>query len=155
MAEFYPHSIIGNVLPYIDVFLENGYTKEEMKMVEETKKILGNDELKITATAVRVPVRFAHSVSVNLELKSEFDLEDIKELLKNTKGIVVKDDLENEQYPIPEDAEGRDEIFVGRIRRDFSLDNGLNLWIVADNIRKGAALNAVQIAELLIQKEEI
>ena len=155
LAEFYPHSIIGNVLPHIDVFLENGYTKEEMKMVEETKKILGNDELKITATAVRVPVRFAHSVSVNLELKSEFDLEDIKELLKNTKGIVVKDDLENEQYPIPEDAEGRDEIFVGRIRRDFSLDNGLNLWIVADNIRKGAALNAVQIAELLIQKEEI
>ena len=155
LVEFYPHSIRGNVLPHIDVFLENGYTKEEMKMIEETKKILENDELKITATAVRVPVRFAHSISVNLELLSEFEVEDIKELLNNSKGIVLKDDIENEQYPIPEDAEGADEIYVGRIRRDYSLENGLNLWIVADNIRKGAALNAVQIAELLIEKGEI
>ncbi|MDY0235598.1 MAG: aspartate-semialdehyde dehydrogenase [Gudongella sp.] len=154
LVEFYPHSIRGNVLPHIDVFLENGYTKEEMKMVNETRKILGNEDLKITATAVRVPVRFAHSVSVNLELLSEFKVEDIKELLRNSKGVVLKDDIKNGQYPITEDAEGEDEVFVGRIRRDYSLDSGLNLWIVADNIRKGAALNAVQIAEILIDKEE-
>ncbi len=155
LVEFYPYSIKGNVLPHIDVFLENGYTKEEMKMIEETKKILEDDDLKITATAVRVPVRFAHSVSVNLELLSEFKVEDIKELLQNSKGLVLKDDIENEQYPIPEDAEGADKIFVGRIRRDYSLDNGINLWIVADNIRKGAALNSVQIGELLIEKGEL
>lgn len=153
LVEFYPHSIRGNVLPHIDVFLENGYTKEEMKMIEESKKILENDDLKITATAVRVPVRFAHSVSVNIELLSEFDLEDIKELMRNSKGLVLKDDIENGQYPIAQDAEGKDQVFVGRIRRDYSLDNGLNLWIVADNIRKGAALNAVQIGELLIGGE--
>ncbi len=155
LSEFYPHPIRGNVLPHIDVFLENGYTKEEMKMIEESKKILGDDDLKITATAVRVPVRFAHSVSVNLQLKSSFEVEDIKELMKNQKGIVLKDDIENMEYPIPQDAEGRDEIFVGRIRRDFSLENGLNLWIVADNIRKGAALNAVQIGELLIKEGDL
>jgi aspartate-semialdehyde dehydrogenase len=154
LVEFYPYSIKGNVLPHIDVFLENGYTKEEMKMIEETKKILGNYELKITATAVRVPVRFAHSVSVNLELLSEFKVEDIKKLLKNSEGLVLKDDIENGVYPITEDAEGADEVFVGRVRRDNSLDNGLNLWVVADNIRKGAALNAVQIAELLIKGDD-
>lgn len=154
LVDFYPHSIKGNVLPQIDVFLENGYTKEEMKMIDETKKILENQDLKITATAVRVPVRFAHSVSINLELESEFNVEDIKDLMKTAKGVVLKDDIENGQYPIPEDAEGGDKVFVGRIRRDFSLENGLNLWVVADNIRKGAALNAVQIAELLIEKGE-
>lgn len=154
VTEFYPHSITGNVLPQIDVFEDNGYTKEELKMIEETKKILHAPDMKLTATAVRVPVKFAHSVAVNLELEKEFDVEDVKKILSDFPGIVVKDDIANGQFPIAQDAEGTDDVLVGRIRRDFSLDNGLNLWIVADNIRKGAATNAVQIGELLVENWE-
>lgn len=154
LNRFYPYPINGNVLPHIDVFLENGYTKEEMKMIEETRKILHAPQMKLTATAVRVPVKYAHGVSVNLQLKKEFELNDVKEILKKFPGITVKDDTINEQYPVAQDAEGTDEVFVGRIRRDESLDNGLNLWIVADNIRKGAATNAIQIGELLVKNWE-
>ena len=154
LSEFYPHPIKGNVLPHIDVFLENGYTKEEMKMIEETKKILKAPEMKLTATTVRVPVRFAHSISVNVELEEDFEIEDVKKILKDFPGIIVKDDIKKEEYPIAEDAEGTDHVYVGRIRRDFSLDKGLNLWIVADNIRKGAATNAIQIGELLVKNWE-
>lgn len=152
LSEFYPFPIQNNVLPHIDVFLENGYTKEEMKMIEETRKILHAPELKVTATTVRVPVRFAHSVSVNLELEKDFQVEDVKRILSEFPGIIVKDDPDHKLYPMPIDAEGRDEVFVGRIRRDFSLEHGLNIWIVADNIRKGAATNAVQIGELLAKR---
>ena len=147
----YPHGIAGNCLPHIDVFLENGYTKEEMKMIEETKKIMGDDSLKITATTVRVPVFDSHSESINLELKKPFEIEEVKELLANSPGIVLEDDLQNNVYPLARNAAGKDEVFVGRVRRDFSLDNGLNLWVVADNIRKGAATNTVQIAEELVK----
>lgn len=154
LSEFYPHPIKGNVLPHIDVFLENGYTKEEMKMIEETKKILKDPEMKLTATTVRVPVRFAHSISVNVELEEDFEIEDVKKIFKDFPGIIVKDDIKKEEYPIAEDAEGTDHVYVGRIRRDFSLDKGLNLWIVADNIRKGAATNAIQIGELLVKNWE-
>ncbi|SHE95165.1 aspartate-semialdehyde dehydrogenase [Alkalibacter saccharofermentans] len=149
--EFYPHQIAFNCLPHIDVFLDNGYTKEEMKMIEETQKILGDDSLKITATAVRVPVFYGHSESVNLEFETPFELKEIRSLLSNSPGIVVEDDVANNIYPLARNAEGKNEVFVGRIRRDESVENGLNLWIVADNIRKGAAANAVQIAELLIK----
>jgi aspartate-semialdehyde dehydrogenase len=152
LSEFYPFPIQNNVLPHIDVFLENGYTKEEMKMIEETRKILHAPELKVTATTVRVPVRFAHSVSVNLELEKDFQVEDVKRILSEFPGVVVKDDPDHKLYPMPIDAEGRDEVFVGRIRRDFSLEHGLNIWVVADNIRKGAATNAVQIGELLAKR---
>ncbi|HWQ79135.1 MAG TPA: aspartate-semialdehyde dehydrogenase [Anaerovoracaceae bacterium] len=148
----YPHPIAGNCLPQIDVFLENGYTKEEMKMVNETQKILGDDAIRITATTVRVPVFDSHSESVNVELEKPFEVEDIKNLLSEAPGIVVQDDPANSVYPLARAAAGKDEVFVGRIRRDFSVDNGLNLWIVADNIRKGAATNAVQIAEVLIKE---
>ena len=150
----FPYPITGNLLPHIDVFLENGYTKEEMKMVNETKKIFHDDNLKITATTVRVPVAYGHSESINVELEKEFELKDIFELYKNFAGIVLKDDVQNLVYPMPIDAAGHDEVFVGRIRRDFSLDNGLNLWVVADNIRKGAASNAVQIAECIIKENK-
>ncbi|MCH5138811.1 aspartate-semialdehyde dehydrogenase, partial [Clostridiaceae bacterium UIB06] len=150
----FPYPIAGNLIPHIDVFLDNGYTKEEMKMVNETKKILHDDNLKITATTVRVPVAYGHSESINVELEKEFELEDIFELYKNFDGIVLKDDLKNLVYPMPLDAAGHDEVFVGRIRRDFSLDNGLNLWVVADNIRKGAASNAIQIAECIIKENK-
>ena len=143
----FPYPILGNVIPHIDVFLDNGYTKEEIKMIEETKKILHDDNLRITATTVRVPVLNAHSESINVELNSEFELEN------SSKGIIVHDDVENLKYPTPLELSGKDEVFVGRIRRDFSLDNGLNLWVVADNIRKGAALNAIQIAEILINEK--
>lgn len=146
----YPHPIAGNCLPQIDVFLENGYTKEEMKMVNETQKILGDDKIRITATTVRVPVFDSHSESINVELESPFEVEDIKKLFSEAPGVVVLDDPENSVYPLARDAAGKDEVFVGRIRRDFSIDNGLNIWVVADNIRKGAATNTVQIAELLI-----
>ena len=146
----FPYPIAGNCLPHIDVFLENGYTKEEIKMIEETKKILHNSELKITATAVRVPVLNSHSESINVELEKPFDLKDVFNLFNNTKGITLYDDISNIKYPTPLFVSGKDDVFLGRIRRDYSLDNGLNLWVVADNIRKGAALNAVQIAELLI-----
>jgi aspartate-semialdehyde dehydrogenase (peptidoglycan organisms) len=146
----YPHPIAGNCLPQIDVFLENGYTKEEMKMVNETHKILGDDSIRVTATTVRVPVFASHSESINVELNSPFEVEDIKKLLSEAPGIVLVDDPENSVYPLAREAAGKDEVFVGRIRRDFSVDNGINMWVVADNIRKGAATNAVQIAEVLI-----
>lgn len=149
----FPYPILGNVIPHIDVFLDNGYTKEEIKMIEETKKILHDDNLRITATTVRVPVLNAHSESINVELNSEFELENVIDLFNNSKGIIVHDDVENLKYPTPLELSGKDEVFVGRIRRDFSLDNGLNLWVVADNIRKGAALNAIQIAEILINEK--
>ncbi|MGU8121767.1 aspartate-semialdehyde dehydrogenase [Clostridium perfringens] len=149
----FPYPILGNVIPHIDVFLDNGYTKEEIKMIEETKKILHDDNLRITATTVRVPVLNAHSESINVELNSEFELENVIDLFNSSKGIIVHDDVENLKYPTPLELSGKDEVFVGRIRRDFSLDNGLNLWVVADNIRKGAALNAIQIAEILINEK--
>ncbi|HVI39319.1 MAG TPA: aspartate-semialdehyde dehydrogenase, partial [Anaerovoracaceae bacterium] len=145
----YPHAIAGNCLPQIDVFLENGYTKEEMKMVNETQKILGDDKIKITATTVRVPVFDSHSESINIELDQPFEVEDVKRLLSEAQGVVLQDDPQNSVYPLARDAAGKDEVFIGRVRRDFSVDNGINLWVVADNIRKGAATNAVQIAELL------
>lgn len=148
----YPHSIAKNCLPHIDSFLENGYTKEEMKMVDETKKILGDDSLRITVTTVRVPMFNCHSEAINLELEKPFEVAEVRELLKNSPGIILRDDPNNNIYPLASEAEGKDEVFVGRIRRDFSIDNGLNLWVVADNIRKGAASNAVQIAEKLIEK---
>lgn len=148
----FPYPIAGNCLPHIDVFLENGYTKEEMKMIQETRKILHNPDLKITATTVRVPVLNSHSESINLELNKEFEVSDIISLLNTAKGVVVYDNIEELKYPTPLSVTGKDEVYVGRIRRDFSIDNGLNLWVVADNIRKGAALNAVQIAELMINK---
>lgn len=151
IMQAYPHPIAGNCLPHIDVFLENGYTKEEMKMVNETKKIIGDDALRITATTVRVPVFDSHSESINLEFENSFDLEDVMALYKASPGIIVLDDPANNVYPLARAAAGKDEVFIGRIRRDFSVDNGLNLWVVADNIRKGAATNAVQIAELLIK----
>lgn len=149
----FPYPILGNVIPHIDVFLDNGYTKEEIKMIEETKKILHDDTLRITATTVRVPVLNSHSESINVELNSEFELENVIDLFNSSKGIIVHDDVENLKYPTPLELSGKDEVFVGRIRRDFSLDNGLNLWVVADNIRKGAALNAIQIAEILINEK--
>lgn len=147
----YPHPIAGNCLPHIDVFLENGYTKEEMKMVNETKKILGDDSIRITATTVRVPVFDSHSESINLEFEKPFKIEDVKKLLADFPGLVLLDDPENNVYPLARSAAGKDEVFVGRVRRDESLESGLNIWVVADNIRKGAATNAVQIAELLIK----
>ena len=148
----YPHPIAFNVLPHIDDFLSNGYTKEEMKMIEETQKILNDDNIKVTATTVRVPVKHGHSISANIELENKFDIEDVFELFRNSQGIEVQDDLANNLYPMPIIAEGTDKVYVGRIRRDFSLENGLNIWIVADNSRKGAATNTIQIAELLINK---
>lgn len=150
--EKYPHPIAFNCLPHIDVFMDNGYTKEEMKMIEETKKILNDYNLKITATTVRVPVRYGHSVSVNLEFENSFELDEIFEILKNANGVIVQDNVNNNVYPMPIIAEGTDEVYVGRIRRDFSVENGINMWVVADNIRKGAATNTVQIAELLIDQ---
>jgi len=147
----FPHPIAGNCLPHIDVFLENGYTKEEMKMVEETKKILGDDSLRITATTVRVPVFNGHSESINLEFEKQFDLNELREVLRNAEGVVVEDDPQNNIYPLAINATGKDETFVGRIRRDESVESGVNLWVVADNIRKGAASNAVQIAKKFIE----
>lgn len=148
---FYPHPIAFNCLPHIDVFEENGYTKEEIKMINETLKILDDSNIKVTATTVRVPVRGAHSESINLEFNKSFELEDVFNTLKNTEGVVVVDNPANNEYPLAINAEGHDEVYVGRIRRDFSVDNGINMWVVADNIRKGAATNAVQIAELLLK----
>ncbi len=147
----YPHPIHRNALPHCDVFLDNGYTKEEMKLVNETHKIL-DPNIKVTATAVRIPVVGGHSESVNLTLSQAPDLDEVRELLNNTPGVVVIDDLDNNGYPMPLDAEGKDDVFVGRIRQDESQEKGLNLWIVADNLRKGAATNTVQIAEYLIQQ---
>ncbi|MGG7145134.1 aspartate-semialdehyde dehydrogenase [Clostridium nigeriense] len=150
----FPYPIAGNCLPHIDVFLENGYTKEEVKMIEETKKILHNSDLRITATTVRVPVLNSHSESINVELEKSFELNDVFNLFNNTKGITLYDNVAELKYPTALLSTGKDNVFVGRIRRDFSIDNGLNLWVVADNIRKGAALNAVQIAELLIGSDK-
>lgn len=148
----YPHPIDLNVLPHIDSFLENGYTKEEMKMVNETCKIMGDNTIKVTSTTVRIPVMGGHSESVNLEFEKPFELEHVRLLLENMEGVVVQDDPLKNIYPMPMTSHGKNEVFVGRIRRDFSIENGLNLWIVADNLRKGAATNAVQIAEYLAQR---
>ena len=146
----FPHPIFSNCLPHIDVFTEDGYTKEEIKMVNETRKILGKPNMKVTATCVRVPVFASHSESINLELETPFEVEDIKELLSQSEGIILQDDPKNNVYPMAIAAAGTNDVYVGRIRRDFSVENGLNLWVVADNIRKGAATNAVQIAIKLI-----
>ena len=146
----YPHPIHRNALPHCDVFMDNGYTKEEMKLVNETHKIL-DPNIKVTATAVRIPVVGGHSESVNLSFSKEVDLDEVREILNKAPGVVVVDDLANNNYPMPLDAQGKDEVFVGRIRKDESQENGLNLWIVADNLRKGAATNTVQIAEYLIR----
>ncbi|NYV27316.1 aspartate-semialdehyde dehydrogenase [Streptobacillus felis] len=148
----FPSQIAFNLIPQIDVFLDNGYTKEEMKMVNETRKILHLPDLRVSATCVRVPVRYSHSVSMNVEMENAFDLDEVKELLSKSNGVVLVDDVKNNIYPMPIMTEGKDEVFVGRIRRDETVDNGLNLWVVADNIRKGAATNAVQILELLLDK---
>ena len=146
----FPHPIFNNCIPHIDIFLEDGYTKEEHKMIDETRKILDKPNLPITATTVRVPIFNCHSESINLELKNEFDIYDIKILLQNSPGIIVVDDIEKNYYPLASKADGHDEVFVGRIRRDFSVKNGINLWVVADNLRKGAATNAVQILQELL-----
>ncbi|HZH54951.1 MAG TPA: aspartate-semialdehyde dehydrogenase [Sphingobacteriaceae bacterium] len=148
----YPYQIDLNVLPHIDVFQDNGYTKEEMKMIQETNKILGDDSIRVTATTVRIPVIGGHSESVNIEFSSDFDLDEVREVLSQQEGLIVVDDPSNLKYPMPVDAHGKDEVFVGRIRRDESRDHALNLWIVADNLRKGAATNTVQIAETLLKK---
>jgi aspartate-semialdehyde dehydrogenase len=152
VAKVYPHKIDLNVLPHIDVFLENGYTKEEMKMIKETNKIMGDDSIKVTATTVRIPTIGGHSEAVNIEFENDFDLTTVRELLAATEGVIVQDDPANFLYPMPITAHGKDEVFVGRIRRDESQANTLNLWCVADNLRKGAATNAVQIAEYLLKK---
>ncbi|HSW62525.1 MAG TPA: aspartate-semialdehyde dehydrogenase [Dissulfurispiraceae bacterium] len=147
----YPHQIAFNVLPHIDTFLENGYTKEEMKMVNETRKIMGDDSIRITATTVRVPVFRGHSESVNIETEKKLTANRVRELLAQAPGIAVFDAPGKNVYPLPLDCDGKDEVYVGRIREDESIDNGINMWVVADNLRKGAALNAVQIAEVLIR----
>lgn len=147
----YKYKIDLNVIPQIDVFTENGYTKEEMKLVNETKKIMSDDSIKVTATTVRIPVIGGHSESINIEFENEFDLNDIFEIMKTTKGIVLQDDIVNQLYPMPLAAHNKDAVFVGRIRRDESQTNTLNMWLVSDNLRKGAATNAIQIAEYLIE----
>ncbi|GAB7088788.1 aspartate-semialdehyde dehydrogenase [Marinifilum fragile] len=149
----YPYEIDKNCLPHCDVFTENGYTKEEMKLVNETRKILKDDSIRVTATAVRVPVVGGHSESLNIEFANDFDVEEVKQLLKETEGVIVQDNLDNNEYPMPKYSHERDEVFVGRIRRDYSNPNSLNMWVVADNLRKGAATNAVQIAEYLAKQE--
>ena len=151
----YPHPIHENALPHCDVFEENGYTKEEMKLSRETKKILGDDSVLVSATAVRVPVKGGHSESVNIEFAKPFELSQVRQLLTETEGVVLEDNPAENNYPMPIVAANKDEVFVGRIRRDFTQENTLNMWIVSDNLRKGAATNAVQIAEKLIQKELI
>ncbi|MCE3228211.1 MAG: aspartate-semialdehyde dehydrogenase [Bacteroidetes bacterium] len=147
----YKYQIDLNAIPQIDVFMDNGYTKEEMKMVNETQKIMGDDSIKVTATTVRIPVMGGHSESVNIEFEKDFDVNEVISLLKNTPGIILQDDIKNQVYPMPMNAHNKDEVFVGRIRRDESQANTLNMWIVADNLRKGAATNAVQIAEYLVK----
>jgi len=148
----YPYQIYQNLLPHCDVFDEDGYTKEEIKLMRETRKILDDDSIKITSTAVRVPIEKCHGESINLEFYNEFELEDILETLKSSPGLKVMDDVNNNLYPMPIEAANNDEVYVGRIRRDHSVENGLNLWIVSDNLRKGAATNTIQIAETLIEK---
>jgi aspartate-semialdehyde dehydrogenase len=147
----YKYKIDLNVIPQIDVFTDNGYTKEEMKMVNETKKIMGDDSIRLTATTVRIPVMGGHSESVNIEFENEFEVKDIFEMMNNTKGVVLQDDIANQIYPMPMNAHNKDEVFVGRIRRDETQPKTLNMWIVSDNLRKGAATNAVQIAEYLVE----
>ena len=149
----FPYPIYNNCIPQIDVFLDDGYTKEEHKMINETKKILHDKTIAITATTVRVPVKNCHSESINIELKNDFDIYDIKILLQNFPGIIVVDDIEKNYYPMSIKADGYDEVFVGRIRRDYSIENGLNIWVVADNLRKGAATNAVQILEYMLNNK--
>lgn len=149
----YKYPIHRNAIPQCDVFEENGYTKEEMKLVRETQKIIGDKTIAVTATAIRIPVVGGHSEAVNLEFENDFNTSDIRTILHNTPGVVVQDNTETYTYPMPLFAQGKDEVFVGRIRRDESQPNSLNLWIVADNLRKGAATNAIQIAEYLIQKK--
>lgn len=151
-ANKFPYPIANNCLPHIDIFLENGYTKEEMKIIEETRKILNLPNLNITATAVRVPVKNCHCESINVELENDFDILDLKQQLNKIEGIVVHDMPEKQIYPIPTFVDGKDDVFIGRIRRDYSVKSGINFWCVADNIRKGAATNAVQILEELIKR---
>ena len=153
VSKVYPHPIDLNVLPHIDVFQDNGYTKEEMKMIQETQKIMGDDSIRVSATTVRVPVMGGHSESVNIEFENDFDLNELRGLLANAPGIIVQDDPKNNVYPTPLHAFGKDEVFVGRLRKDFSQDNTLNCWIVADNLKKGAATNAVQIAEYIVSQK--
>jgi aspartate-semialdehyde dehydrogenase len=155
IARVYPHKIDLNVLPHIDVFLDNGYTKEEMKMILETKKIMMDDSIQVTATTVRIPTIGGHSEAVNIEFEHDFDLTEVRNILENEEGVIVQDDPKNFLYPMPITAHGKDEVFVGRIRRDESQKNTLNLWIVADNLRKGAATNAIQIAEYLAKNQLI
>ncbi|MGB9762320.1 MAG: aspartate-semialdehyde dehydrogenase [Caldimicrobium sp.] len=151
-AKHLPQTIAFNCIPHIDVFLPNRYTKEEMKMVEETKKIMEDPSIRVTATTVRVPVFYGHAESVNVETEKKLSVEEVIEILRKAPGVIVLDDPQQKLYPLQIEVAGRDEVFVGRIREDFSIENGLNLWIVADNLRKGAATNAVQIAEVLIEK---
>lgn len=151
----YPYPIDMNLIPHIDVFLDNGYTKEEMKMVNETKKIMGDDSIRVTATTVRVPVIGGHSESVNIEFENDFDLNEVRDLLSHADGVTVVDDVKNNQYPMPMMAHDKDDTFVGRLRRDETQPNTLNCWIVSDNLRKGAATNAVQIAEYLMANKLI
>ncbi len=153
MAYHYP--IFENCIPQCDIFLDNDYTKEEMKLVNETRKILDAPDMAITATAVRVPVHGGHSESVNIEFEKPFELPEVKRILNETAGLVVQDDVQQFQYPMPYFAKDKDQVFVGRIRRDFSIENGLNIWVVSDNLRKGAATNAIQIAEYLVAKEAL
>jgi aspartate-semialdehyde dehydrogenase len=152
VERIYPHPIFENCLPHCDVFLDNDYTKEEMKLVHETRKILEDPNIAVTATAVRVPVDGGHSESINVEFRKPFEIGAVKELLSNSSGLVVQDNVARYEYPTPLQAKNRNEVFVGRIRRDESVENGLNMWVVADNLRKGAATNAIQIAGFLVQK---
>jgi aspartate-semialdehyde dehydrogenase len=152
-VEVYPHQIAFNALPHIDVFMDNAYTKEEMKMVNETQKIMGDDSIKVTATTVRIPVFYGHSESINIETEKKITADEVRELLQSMRGVTVIDNPAKNQYPLAIDAAGKDDIFVGRIREDESIQNGINMWVVSDNIRKGAALNTIQIAELLIERD--
>ena len=153
VAKVYPYQIFKNALPQCDVFADDDYTKEEIKLMTEPKKIMGDDTFNLTATAVRVPVQGGHSESVNIEFENDFDLDEVRKILSETPGVVVMDDVKNKIYPMPLYSEGKDEVFVGRIRRDISQPKTLNMWIVADNLRKGAATNAVQIAEYLVENK--
>ena len=154
LPQKFPYQIVNNCIPQIDSFLENGYTKEEEKMINETRKILKKPDLKITATTVRVPVINSHSESINVEFEKDFNLDELKKLLSNSDGIILQDDINNNFYPLATNATGHDESFVGRVRRDFSVESGINFWCVSDNIRKGAAANAVQILKKLIENNE-
>ena len=149
----YKYKIDLNVIPQIDVFLDNAYTKEEMKLVNETKKIMRDDSIRVTATTVRIPVMGGHSESINIEFENDFDVKDVFDLMKKSSGVILQDDVQQQIYPMPINAHNKDEVFVGRIRRDESQPNSLNLWVVSDNLRKGAATNAVQIAEYLVENK--